>query len=276
MDALVTTAWLADHLDDPDLRLLDCTYVDAGLGRDPQVEWRAAHIPGARFLDLKAVADPSTPLPTMLPPARLFADAMEQLGVGTGDRIVLYDDSPWRTAARAWFTFRSFGIAAAILDGGLTKWRAESRSLTAETRPPVAASFTPPAEHRGVRDLAAMRANLATGAEQVVDARSAPRFTGAEADPRPGVAPGHIPGSANLPYTRLFAPDGTYRPRTELAAAFADAGVHLARPLVATCGSGITASAIAFAAHLLGAEVPVYDGSWTEWGADPSTPKAVA
>jgi len=274
MDALVTTDWLAAQLGDPDLRILDCTYVDAALARDPAAEWRAGHIPGACFLDLKAVSDPDTPLPTMLPSAAAFAGAMGVLGIGNGDRVVLYDDSPWRTAARAWFTFRSFGLPAAILDGGLAKWRAEGRPLTADDPLPAPATLTPPREHVAVRDLARMRANLDSAAEQVVDARSAARFTGAELDPRAGVASGHIPGSVNLPYTRLFAPDGTYLPHADLAAAFADAGVALDGPLVATCGSGVTASTIAFAAHLLGAEVPVYDGSWTEWGADPSTPKA--
>ena len=276
MPPLVTTTWLDDHLADPDLRILDCTYVDASLGRNAQAEWQAAHIPGASFLDLKAVADTTTTLPTMLPSAAVFAQAMEQLGISHTDNIVLYDDSPWRTAARAWFTFRSFGIPAAILDGGLPKWRAEGRPLTTDILPVEQAQFIPPTERIAVRDLEDMRENLDTYAEQVVDARSIPRFTGAEADPRPGVAPGHIPGSVNLPYTRLFAPDGTYRPLPQLAAEFAAAGIDLTRPLVATCGSGVTASAVAFAAHLLGHEVPVYDGSWTEWGADPSTPKATA
>jgi len=276
MPPLVTTAWLAAHLGAPDLRVLDCTYLDPALGRDARAEHRAAHIPGAAFLDLKAVSDPDSALPTMLPHGELFADALSALGVGTGDRVVLYDASPWRTAARAWFTFRSFGLSASILDGGFGKWRAEARPVESGVVEPRLATLAVPASRVAVRDLAAMRANLDTHAERTVDARSAARFSGAEADPRPGVAPGHIPGSVNLPYTRLFAADGTYKPPAELAQVFADAGIDLDRPLVATCGSGVTASTVAFAAHLLGREVPVYDGSWTEWGADPSTPKATA
>lgn len=277
MKDLVTTAWLAANLDNPSLRLLDCTYVDPASGRDPAAEWRQAHIPGACFLDLKALSDPNSPLPIMLPPQEVFESGMDALGVGNGDMIVLYDDSPWRTAARGWFAFRSFGMAVAILDGGLGKWRAEGRPLTDEVRPsPSKRSFHARPLTGSVRDFTAMQANLDSHAEQVVDARSAARFSGAEPDPRPGVAPGHIPGSINLPYTRLFAADGTYKAPDELAAEFNAAGVALDRPLVATCGSGVTASAIAFAAHLLGADVPVYDGSWTEWGADPTTPKATA
>jgi len=276
MDALVSTAWLADALDAPDLRILDCTYLDPALGRDATAEHRAGHIPGARYLDLARISDPDTVLPTMLPPPALFAAEVGALGVGDGDRVVLYDESPWRTAARAWFSFRSFGLRAAILDGGLAKWRAEGRPLATGIGPATQRPLTLRTARSGVRDLAAVRAGLASGGEQLVDARSAPRFTGTEPDPRPGVAAGHIPGSVNLPYPRLFAPDGTYLPRPELARAFAAAGVDLDRPVVATCGSGVTAATIAFAAHLLGRDVPVYDGSWTEWGGDPATPKARA
>ena len=276
MHALVSTAWLADHLADPDLVVLDCTYLDPALGRDAAVEHRVAHIPGARFLDLKAASDPDSPLPIMLPPARHFASAIGALGVGERSRVILYDNSPWRTAARAWFTFRSFGLSAAILDGGLAKWIEEDRPLERGDAPVTPAAPQVEGVRHGVRDLDAVWSAMRTGEEQIVDARSAARFTGAEADPRPGVASGHIPGSTNLPYTRLFAADGIYKPPHELAEVFAEAGIDLDRPVVATCGSGVTASAIAFAAHLLGREVPVYDGSWTEWGAHPTTPKAAA
>ena len=276
MDALVPTEWLADELGASDLRIVDTTYVDAALRRDPMAEFAAGHIPGAVFLDLGELRDTANPLPNMLPSPEKVASRLAALGLGDGVRIVLYDASPWRTAARAWWVLRHHGVASAILDGGLAKWRAEDRPLETGDARPRSRHLTLRDASGGVRDLAAMRANLRSRAEQVLDARSAARFTGAETDPRAGVAAGHIPGSANLPYGQLFRADGTWKRDEDLAAAFRQAGVDLDRPVVTTCGSGVTAAVLLFGLHLLGRDGALYDGSWSEWGADPTTPKATA
>lgn len=275
MDALVSTQWLADSLGQRDLRVLDATLVAADSGRDAAAEFAAGHIQGAQFLNLAELRDTADPLPNMLPPVEKLASRLRALGVGDGDRVVWYDNSPWRTAARAWFVLRGFGLAnVAILDGGLAKWRAEGRLLETATAVPRHRHLTPVPDRGNVRNRAAMLANLASGEVQVVDARSATRFTGAEPDPHPGTAAGHIPGSRNLPYTRLFADDGTWLRGDALAAAFHAAGIDLDRPVVATCGSGVTAAVLLFGLHLLGRDGALYDGSWSEWGADPTTPKA--
>jgi thiosulfate/3-mercaptopyruvate sulfurtransferase len=275
MDALVTTEWLAGELGANDLRVVDATYLMPGDGRDAAAEYETAHIPGAVFMDLADLADTNTSLPAMLPPPEKFASRMQTLGLGDGSRIVLYDNSPFNTAARAWWMLRTFGAHdVAILDGGLAKWQAEGRDVASGKEQLRHRHFTVWADDKGVRTLAQMKANVDSGAEQVLDARSPARFSGEEPDPRPATHAGHIPGSKNLPYGKLFNADGSWKTGDALKAEFDAAGIDLTKPLVTTCGSGITASVLAFGAHLLGNEAALYDGSWSEWGADLTTPKA--
>jgi thiosulfate/3-mercaptopyruvate sulfurtransferase len=277
MESLVSTDWLAGELGSPDLRIADATYFLAGSGRDARAEYEAAHIPGAAFLDLADLADKDSPLPNMMPPAHKFASRMQTLGIGDGARVVVYDNSPLRTAARAWWLLRSFGAhRVAVLDGGLAKWQAGGRPVEGK-RPQVRhAHFTAVPEQSAVAGKEFMLANIRRRSHQVLDARSADRFAGGGPD-KHGVDGGHIPGSANLPYTRLLNADGTYKRGQALRAEFEAAGVDLQQPLVATCGSGVTACVLLFGAHLLGAQgAKLYDGSWSEWGADPATPKATA
>ncbi|UZK65639.1 3-mercaptopyruvate sulfurtransferase [Sphingomonas sp. M1-B02] len=278
MESLVTTEWLADALAAPDLLLLDASYTSTLPGsptRDPRAEYEAAHIPGARFLDLDTLVDTASPLPSMLPTRDAFAARMRELGVTADTRIVLYDGGPHHTSCRAWWVLRMFGVDASLLDGGIDKWRAEQRAMQSGFTPVSVSDFTPGPARGQVRTLAEMRANLESGAEQVADARSAARFTGDEPDPRPSCGSGHIPGARNIPYGLFFEADGTWKQPDEIARIFADAGIDPAKPLAATCGSGITAAVIVFAAHLLGHDAALYDGSWSEWGADPSAPKAM-
>lgn len=276
MDSLVSTEWLAEHLADPDLIILDATKHLATSGRDAGAEYLATHIPGARFLNLGDFADPASSVGKTLPGPTHAAIKFSSLGIEPGSRVVLYDDSAVKTSARAWFILRGYGVGdVAILDGGLGKWRAEGRQLE-RGKPRAATSEFAALDFGGaVRSKAEMLANIASGAEQVIDARDADRFTGSARDAVHDLPGGHIPGARHLFFRDLFDADGTFKPEADLRAAFDAAGVDLTRPIVTSCGSGVTASVLLFALHRLGVEgAALYDGSWSEWGADPNTPKA--
>jgi len=271
---LVTTEWLAANLCRRTVRTVDGSWHMPQIARDARAEFARAHIPGAVFFDIDAIADTASPLPHMLPRARTFAERVGALGIGDRDLVIIYDTRGVVSAARVWWTFHAFGHArVAVLDGGLPKWQAEGRPVEVGTPSPKPRRFRARLRPSLVRDLARMRANLASRRAQVLDARSRGRFAGTEAEPRAGLRGGHIPGSLNLPYDQLYRKDGTLLPPAELRRAFEAAGLDLARPVVTTCGSGVTASVLALGLHLLGAgQVAVYDGSWTEWGGRHDTP----
>ena len=273
MDSLVSTDWLAQHLGDTGLVVADASWHMPASGRNGRDEYLAAHIPGARYLDIDEVSDKANPAPHSLPSAADFGTTMEQLGVGSDDRIIVYDNSPLRTAARGWFMLRHFGAdKVAILDGGFQKWTSEGRATESGEPAARVVSFT--ARERD--ELVTKQQLLAGAGLPWLDARGKPRFEGSEADPRPGVASGHAPGARNLPFASVYREDGRFKPADELRRLFDEAGVDPAQPFVASCGSGVTANSLIFAAHLLGNDhARLYDGSWSEWGADPATPKVI-
>ena len=270
MSNLVSTDWLAAHLNAPDIVILDASWHLPAAKRDAKAEFLAGHIPGARFFDIDATAEPNTKLPHMLPSPAKFASDVKKLGVGDGKKIICYDAAGLFSAARCWWMFKVFGHDdVAVLDGGLPKWQRENRPL--EDGPPVPAQerhFTPRFRVSMVRSLADVAKGLESGAMQIADARSGPRFRGEEAEPRPGVRPGHMPGASNVHYASLITKDGTLKPQAELEAAFTSAGIDLAKPVVTSCGSGVTAGILTLALTELGTrDHALYDGSWTEWGA---------
>ncbi|MCK6450818.1 MAG: 3-mercaptopyruvate sulfurtransferase [Alphaproteobacteria bacterium] len=274
-DALVSTDWLARHLVAPDVRVVDGTYIIPPTTRDAHKEFLARHIPGAVFFDIDDIADSGNPLPHMLPAPEKFSSKVRKLGLGDGSRIVVYDTHGMVSAARVWWMFRVFGHSdVAVLDGGLPKWLKERRPVEDGPPRPRERHFTARVDRTLVRDLGQVRSCLADRREQVVDARSAGRFTGVDPEPRAGLRGGHMPGALNVPYTNLLDPqDKTFLPAERLAGTFASAGVDLKKPIVTSCGSGVTACVLALGLYLLGRDdVAVYDGSWTEWAGRADTP----
>jgi thiosulfate/3-mercaptopyruvate sulfurtransferase len=274
-EALVGSDWLAAHLGDPQVRVVDCSFKLPGITPTAREDYDRGHIPGAVFFDIDDIAQPGTSLPHMIPPPDLFARKMAALGIGEDDRVVVYDSAGLSSAGRAWWMLRLFGhLEVAILDGGLPKWKREGRPIDSAVPAPRSGSFTARFDPALVRGKRALLENLATRREQVVDARASGRFDGSAAESWPGRRSGHIPDSRNLPYEHVTDPHTRQlRSAEELAQLFADAGVALDRPIVSSCGSGVTACALAFALHLIGHPgAAVYDGSWSEWGLPGDTP----
>lgn len=274
-DALVSTEWLAQHREAPDIRIVDGTFTLPGVSPTAPELYRRRHIEGAIFFDIDDIADSASPLPHMLPSPEKFAQRMRKLGLGDGHRIIVYDSAGLSSAARPWWMLRVFGHRdVAILDGGLPKWQAEGRPVTDAIPAPRERHFTARLNTLLVRDKAQLLANLESRREQVIDARSRERFAGTAKEPRAGLRSGHIPGSLNLPYDELTDPrTRTLLPAEALARRFSAAGLAPGKGVVTSCGSGVTACALAFGLHLLGwPDVAVYDGSWSEWGLPGETP----
>ena len=265
---LVSTAWLAAHRSDPDLRVIDASWYLPDAGRDAKAEYKAAHIPGARFFDIDEITDSRSNLPHMAPPPEKFVSRMRAMGIGDGHQVVVYDGSGLFSAARVWWTFRLMGKTdVAVLDGGFPKWQAEGREV--EDMPPVLRDrhITVSRQHALVKDVTQVAHAAKLGEAEIIDARSAARFKGEAPEPRPGLRAGHIPGSKNVPYASLLNPDGTMKLVADLRVVFEAAGVNLSKPAITSCGSGVTAAILSLALERMGHKNhALYDGSWAEWG----------
>lgn len=271
---LASTEWLAANLSAPDLRVVDASWHLPDSGRDAAAEYREQHIPGAVYLDLDDISDEASDLPHMMPPAEKFASRVRNLGLGDGNRIIVYDSVGIYSAARAWWMFRFHGHEeVAVLDGGLPKWLAEGHPVDDMPPVPKMRHFTPRLNWLLLRNADQVAQASATSGELIVDARAGARFRGEAEEPRPGLRRGHIPGAVNLPFNRVLNSDGTLRSADEIRERFQTAGVDLSRPIATSCGSGITAAVLNLALHQLGHPAhALYDGSWSEWGGDESRP----
>jgi thiosulfate/3-mercaptopyruvate sulfurtransferase len=265
---LVSTEWLAAHLRDPDLRVLDASWFLPDAGRNPKAEYDAAHIPNARFFDLDEISDQRSALPHMAPPPEKFISRMRAMGVGDGHQVVVYDAAGLFSAARVWWTFRLMGKTdVAVLDGGLPKWRSEGREI--EDMPPIVKDrhITVSRQNALVKDVTQVAHAAKLGEAEIVDARAAARFRGDAPEPRPGLRAGHIPGAKNVPFASVLNGDGTMKTPAELRAVFEAAGVNLTKPVITSCGSGVTAAVLSLALERIGhRNHALYDGSWAEWG----------
>lgn len=265
---LVSTDWLEAHLRDPDLRILDASWYLPAANRDARAEFDAAHIPGARFFDIEEISDNRSELPHMAPPVEKFISRLRAMGVGDGHQVVIYDGAGLFSAPRVWWTFRLMGKTdVAVLDGGLPKWKAEGRPL--EDLPPFIRDrhMTTQRQNQLVKDVTQVAAASKLGDYEIIDARAAARFRGDEAEPRPGLRAGHIPGAKNVPFGTLLNADGTMKSPEALRAVFEAAGVDLSKPAITSCGSGVTAAVLSLALERLGhRDHALYDGSWAEWG----------
>lgn len=265
---LVSTAWLEAHLKDPDLRVLDASWYLPDMARDAKAEYNEAHIPGARFFDIEEISDKRSGLPHMAPTPEMFISRMRAMGVGDGHQVVIYDGAGLFSAARVWWTFRLMGKQdVAVLDGGFPKWRSEGRPI--EDMPPIVRDrhMTVQRQAHLIKDVTKVAAAAKLGDYSIVDARSPGRFSGQEPEPRPGLRSGHIPKAKNVPFKSVLNADGTMKSPEALAKVFADAGVDLKKPVITSCGSGVTASVLNLALERMGKlDHSLYDGSWAEWG----------
>jgi thiosulfate/3-mercaptopyruvate sulfurtransferase len=272
---LASTAWLAAHLGSPDLAILDCSWHLPTANRDAKAEFRLVHIPGSQFFDIDEICDTQNPLPHMLPSPEKFASRMRKLGVGDGKKVITYDTAGIFSAARVWWMFKVFGHDdVAVLDGGLIKWQSEGHPTEdGPAHVPQERHFTARYRSTMVRDKAEVLAALKSGRAQVADARSAARFRGEQPEPRPNVRSGHMPGAYNVPYGSVLTPQGTLKSAAEIAGVFAKAGIDPARPVITSCGSGVTSAVLNLGLTVAGSrDHALYDGSWAEWGMDPDLP----